>query len=151
MATLYDETETQIRRYIALLKLIPELLSLVDEKKIPFNSGVNISSLNYQEQEIVYEKIQDNPKKLTIAISSAIKNKKRSKDGAFLLEKGIELLFNPKTNCDLSRTKSRTLKLPTELLSEYFNDIELDEDMILDRIKKALDLLKMQESNAPKI
>ena len=71
-----------------------------------------------------------------------------SKNIVFLSEKETESLLNPKISSGLSRVKHKTLKLPKELLSVHFNDIELDDGVILERIKKALDLLKMQESNA---
>ena len=107
LSVLYDETESQIRRYISLLKLIPELLALADEKKIPLNSGVNISVLDDNEQKIVYDKIRDNPKKLTLTISSALRDKKKinCNDESVIINMpiAIDALFNQTTTSQISK------------------------------------------------
>ena len=148
LAILYGETETQIRRYISLIELIPELLSLVDEKKIPLNSGVNISVLSKKEQKIVYDMIRENPKMLTIAISSAIRKKKKhcdKGDTIFLSEETIYELLNPIEGSHLSKAKLGSFELPPELLQELFGDEKPSDDLILQEIKKAFSLLKSKK------
>ena len=148
LAVLYNETETQIRRYISLLNLIPELLSLVDEQKIPLNSGVNISELDIKEQKNVYGKIQDNPKKLTLAVSSALNKKKKSLANRWkgnLTDEMIEELINPSAKSRVSKTKARPIDLPPELLSEHFGDEKPSDEEIVKEIKKAFKLLKSQK------
>ena len=48
------ESKNQIHRYIRLTNLIKELLEMVDVKKIPFNTAVELSYLKENEQEILY-------------------------------------------------------------------------------------------------
>lgn len=48
-----------VQRYIRLAELIPELLNMVDEKKLGFISGVDISYLSVEEQTLLYKKIME--------------------------------------------------------------------------------------------
>ena len=50
----------QVKRYIRLTELIPELLELIDSKKLQFVLGVDISYLDKQVQQWVFEYIKDN-------------------------------------------------------------------------------------------
>ncbi len=49
------ESERQIQRYIRLTELIPELLDLVDERKMALRPAVELSYLSHEEQKVVYE------------------------------------------------------------------------------------------------
>ena len=49
------ESERQIQRYIRLTELIPELLDLVDERKMALRPAVELSYLTSEEQKVVYE------------------------------------------------------------------------------------------------
>ncbi len=53
-----NEHSKKIQRYLRLTELITELLTLVDEKKLGFISGVEISYLSKEEQKMLYEKMQ---------------------------------------------------------------------------------------------
>ena len=53
-----DDSERQIQRYIRLTCLIPELLSMVDDKKIAFNPAVEISYLDRDEQLTLLDAIK---------------------------------------------------------------------------------------------
>ena len=55
-----DESPRNIQRYIRLTKLIPELLELVDKKKIQFTVAVDISYIDSKIQQWIYEYIQEN-------------------------------------------------------------------------------------------
>ena len=50
-----NDSTTQVRRYIRLTKLIPELLDLVDERKMALRPAVELSYLSPEEQRVVYE------------------------------------------------------------------------------------------------
>ncbi|MCD8150418.1 MAG: ParB/RepB/Spo0J family partition protein [Clostridiales bacterium] len=50
-----DDSRSQVKRYIRLTNLIPELMDMVDEKKIAFNPAVEISYLSREEQENLLE------------------------------------------------------------------------------------------------
>ena len=53
-------SSTQVKRYIRLTELIPELLDMVDQKKVQFTLVVDISYFDKQIQQWVYEYIKDN-------------------------------------------------------------------------------------------
>ena len=57
LAAQVNESETQIKRYIRLTELIPELLELVDEKRIALRPAVEISYLSPEAQKWLYEAI----------------------------------------------------------------------------------------------
>ncbi len=58
LAEATNESATQIKRYIRLTELIPELLELVDEGKIALRPAVELSYLTVDEQYDVYENMQ---------------------------------------------------------------------------------------------
>ena len=60
LAALMGESRNQIQRYLRLTELIAELLELVDEKKIPLMTAVEISFLSKQVQKWTYEYIKEN-------------------------------------------------------------------------------------------
>lgn len=53
-------SSTQVKRYIRLTELIPEILDLVDQKKVQFTLAVDISYFDEQVQKWIYEYIEDN-------------------------------------------------------------------------------------------
>ncbi len=57
LAEEMGESRNQIQRFIRLTNLIKDLLEMVDEKKIPFNTAVELSYLIESEQEILYSAI----------------------------------------------------------------------------------------------
>ena len=60
MADEVGESKNQIRRYIRLTELIPDLLEMVDSKKLNFTTAVDISYIDKQVQGWLYEYICDN-------------------------------------------------------------------------------------------
>ena len=54
-----DDSKSQVKRFIRLTNLIPELLDLVDQKKISFNPAVELSYLTAAEQRDFLEAMQD--------------------------------------------------------------------------------------------
>ena len=57
MAEELGESRNQIQRFIRLTNLVPELLDMVDEKKIAFNPAVELSYLNESQQRDFLEAI----------------------------------------------------------------------------------------------
>lgn len=86
MADEVNESKNQIHRCIRLTELLPVLLERVDSKKIPFGVGVELSYLNYAEQDVLLQ-VMD---KLVVVpnLAQAVKMKQLSRDGK-LDEKGI--------------------------------------------------------------
>lgn len=60
LAEELGESRAQLQRYIRLTELIPELLELVDQKKIPLMTAVDISFIGMQTQKYLYEYIKEN-------------------------------------------------------------------------------------------
>ena len=112
MAEELNTSKNQIFRYIRLTYLIPELLDLVDEKKISFNPAVELSYLKHTEQEMflsVMEWSQNAP-----SLSQAQRLKKLSQEGKLTLDAMREIMNEVKKG-DLERVTFRN-----ETLRKYF-------------------------------
>ena len=112
----------QIQRYIRLTELIPELLDLVDNKKLQFTVAVDISYIDKEVQEWIYEYISDTgfikPKQI-----AALRN--QLNDGPI---NQIQMLsiFN---NCVMAKKVSRSLTFSEKKLTKYFPDDYTAKDM----------------------
>ena len=84
LAAQTGESKNQIFRFIRLTELIPELLSMVDEKKIAFNPAVELSYLKSEEQLILIEAMDT--EQATPSLSQAQRLKKFSAEGKCNLE-----------------------------------------------------------------
>ena len=78
------ESKTQIQRFIRLTNLVPELLDLVDEKKISFNPAVELSYLDEKQQRDFLEAMNDTQN--APSLSQAIRLKKLAQEGKFTYE-----------------------------------------------------------------
>ena len=106
------ESYKQVQRYIRLTNLIPELLELVDEKKISFNPAVELSYLKPDEQQMFLETmdwVQAAP-----SLSQAQRIKKLSQEGKLTLE-AMQGIMNEVKKGDLERVTFRN-----ETLRKYF-------------------------------
>lgn len=77
-------SRNQVQRYIRLTELIPELLSMVDEKKIAFNPAVELSYLKSEEQRLILDAMDT--EQATPSLSQAQRLKKFSAEGKCTLE-----------------------------------------------------------------
>lgn len=91
-----EESGRQISRYIRLTELIPELLDLVDDKKIAFTPAVEISYLRKEEQLMLLDCIQCT--EATPSVSQAMRLKKLSKEGLLDSIKIDEIMLEEKAN-----------------------------------------------------
>ncbi len=91
-----DDSVTQIKRYIRLTELIPELLEKVDEKIIAFNPAVEISYLKEDEQYTLLDSMEYND--ATPSHAQAIRLKKLSLSGELDENKIDEILSEEKPN-----------------------------------------------------
>lgn len=87
------ESARTVQRYIRLTELIPDLLDMVDEKKINFNSAVEISHLTPEEQQLVHETIETEGHTPSVAQAQEIKRLSQKKQ---LNEDTILPLFEKK-------------------------------------------------------
>lgn len=129
------ESKDQVRRYIRLTYLIPELLSMVDDNKIAFNPAVEISYLDRDEQLILLDAINMND--CTPSHAQSIRLKKMSQDGLLTADAIYAILSEEKPN------QKEQIKLPRDELRKYFPQNYSDEQIKRD-ILKGLELLKRQ-------
>ena len=106
------ESGRQVQRYIRLTNLIPELLDLVDEKKISFNPAVELSYLSAKEQKNFMEAMDY--AQAAPSLSQAQRIKKLSQEGACTLI-AMCTIMNEEKKSDLSHV---TLK--NDVLRKYF-------------------------------
>ena len=104
--------EVQISRYIRLTELIPELLDMVDEKKIAFNPAVELSYLKQEEQRDFLEAM--NYAQATHSLSQAQRLKKFSHEGKCSLDAMCAIMSEEKKG-ELDKV---TLK--NDVLRKYF-------------------------------
>ena len=106
------ESKTQIQRFIRLTSLIPELLDMVDEKKIAFNPAVELSYLDEKQQRDFLEAMdgtQNAP-----SVSQAMQLKKMAQRGEFTYEKAFDILGQEK------KSERDTVTIKNETLRKYF-------------------------------
>ena len=90
------ESISNIKRYIRLTELIPELLELVDEKQIALSPAVELSFLKDEEQYAVLDCIECNV--ATPSHAQAIRLKKMSQDGTLTTDEIEDILSEEKPN-----------------------------------------------------
>lgn len=129
------ESRNQIKRYIRLTYLIPELLSMVDENKIAFNPAVEISYLDKLEQRVLLDAMNLND--CTPSHAQSIRLKKLSQDGVLDDQMIYAVMSEEKPN------QQEHIKFKREDLKKYFPAGYTDEQMRRDIIK-GLELLKRQ-------
>ena len=129
------ESRNQIKRYIRLTYLIPELLSMVDDNKIAFNPAVEISYLDKSEQRVLLDAMELND--CTPSHAQSIRLKKLSQDGLLDDQMIYAVMSEEKPN------QQEQIKFKREDLKKYFPAGYTDEQMRRDIIK-GLELLKKQ-------
>ena len=106
------DSRNQVRRYIRLTNLIPDLLDMVDQKQISFNPAVELSYLTPEEQQHVIEAMDFT--QAAPSLSQAQRLKKLSQEGGCTLEAMQEILGEVKKG-DLERVAFKS-----EQLRKYF-------------------------------
>jgi len=91
-----SESMTQVKRYIRLTYLIPEILDMVDEEKIAFRPAVEISYLTDEEQYQLLDSMELN--EATPSLAQAIDLKRRSQEGKLTSDKIDEIISKEKPN-----------------------------------------------------
>ena len=106
------ESGRQVQRFIRLTNLIPELLDMVDEKKISFNPAVELSYLDESQQRNFLEAMdgtQNAP-----SVSQAQQLKKMAQCGEFTYEKAFDILGQEK------KSEQDTVTIKNDILRKYF-------------------------------
>ena len=106
------DSRNQVRRFIRLTNLIPELLDMVDEKNISFNPAVELSYLDESQQRAFLEAMdgtQNAP-----SVSQAQQLKKMAQCGEFTYEKAFDILGQEK------KSEQDTVTIKNDILRKYF-------------------------------
>ena len=112
MAEELGESRNQIQRFIRLTNLIPELLDMVDEKKIAFNPAVELSYLDESQQRDFLEAMNDTQN--APSLSQAQQLKKMAQQGEFSYEKAFDVMGQEK------KCEKNTVTIKNETLRKYF-------------------------------
>ena len=112
MAEELGESRNQIQRFIRLTNLIPELLDMVDEKKIAFNPAVELSYLDESQQRDFLEAMEDTQN--APSLSQAQQLKKMAQQGEFSYEKAFDILGQEK------KSEQDTVTIKNDILRKYF-------------------------------
>ena len=107
-----NESKTQVQRFIRLTNLIPEILDMVDEKKITFNPAVELSYLKPSEQKEFLEAMdyaQASP-----SLSQAQRLKKLSQEGDCTLDAMCEVMN------EIKKDELDHVTIKNEVLRKYF-------------------------------
>ena len=107
-----NESKTQVQRFIRLTNLIPEILDMVDEKKIAFNPAVELSYLKPSEQKKFLEAMdyaQASP-----SLSQAQRLKKLSQEGGCTLDAMCEVMN------EIKKDELDHVTIKNEVLRKYF-------------------------------
>ena len=106
------ESGRQVQRFIRLTNLIPELLDMVDEKKIAFNPAVELSYLDESQQRDFLEAMEDTQN--APSLSQAQQLKKMAQQGEFSYEKAFDVMGQEK------KSEKDTVTIKNETLRKYF-------------------------------
>ena len=105
------DSKNQVRRYIRLTNLIPEILQYVDDGRISFTPAVELSYLNEQEQYDLLEQIELND--CTPSLSQACRFKKLSQEEGLTPEVIATVMSEEKAN------QREMFKVPMERIRQY--------------------------------
>ena len=106
------ESRKQVQRFVRLTNLIPELLDMVDEKKISFNPAVELSYLDESQQRDFLEAMNDTQN--APSLSQAQQLKKMAQQGEFSYEKAFDVMGQEK------KSEKDTVTIKNETLRKYF-------------------------------
>ena len=132
------ESQDQIRRYIRLTELIPEILEMVDDKKISMRPAVELSYLTKEEQEILYDTMESEA--CTPSHAQAIKIRKFSAEGRLNEDVLLSIMAEEKPN------QVEQWKIPKNRLKKYFPSGTTQQKME-ETIIKALELYRKREKS----
>lgn len=106
-----SDSATQVKRYIRLTHLIPELLTLMDENKMALSVGVELSFLDEQSQREVWEQCELND--CTPSYAQAVRMRKAFSNSALTADVIRSIMSEEKAN------QRETVKIPTEKLRKF--------------------------------
>ena len=105
-------SKDNVKRYIRLTKLIPELLDMVDEKKVSFNPAVELSYLSPEQQQEMINAMDDTQN--APSFSQARRIKKLAQEGNFTSEAVVNIMGEEK------KSELDTVTIKNDILRKYF-------------------------------
>ena len=132
------ESYKQVQRYIRLTELIPELLDMVDERKLAFNPAVEVSYLKQDEQRMLLEAMD--AEQTTPSLSQAQRLKKFSQEGR-LTEEAMSAIMSEDKKSDMDKVTLRS-----DTLRRYFPKSYTPKQME-QTIIRLLDVWKQRQKN----
>ena len=106
------DSRNQVQRYIRLTNLVPELLAMVDEKKISFNPAVELSYLDEKQQRDFLEAMDGTQNAPSVSQTQQLK--KMAQCGEFTYEKAFDILGQEK------KSEQDTVTIKNDILRKYF-------------------------------
>lgn len=128
-----------VKRYIRLTKLIPDILKMVEEQRIAFSVGVELSYLTENEQQDLFEAIELEDK--TPSLSQAIQMKKLSQAGKLDSETISKIISEEKPN------QREKISFQLDELSKYFPKKYTPQDIYKRLLKLAQDDYRRRQRN----
>lgn len=128
-----------VKRYILLTKLIPDILKMVDEQRIAFSVGVELSYLTEYEQQDLLEAIELEDK--TPSLSQAIQMKKLSQSGKLDSDTISKIISEEKPN------QCEKISFQYDVLSKYFPKNFTPQDIYKRLLKLAQDDYRRRQRN----
>lgn len=107
-----DDSKTQVRRYIRLTRLIPEVLKKVDEGRIAFTPAVELSYLTQAEQKHLLNEMDYND--TTPNLSQAQRMREFSRQGRLSTDVICAIMGEEKAN------QKENLKIPMDRIRKFF-------------------------------
>ena len=107
-----NDTKSQVKRFIRLTNLIPELLDMVDNKTVSFNPAVELSYLSPEQQQEVIRAMDDTQN--FPSVSQAKRIKKLAQDGTFTTETVVAIMGEEK------KSELDTVTIKNDTLRKYF-------------------------------
>ena len=106
------DSRAQIQRYIRLTELQPELMKMVDEKKIAFTPAVELSYLKPDEQRMLIDTIES--EQSTPSLSQAQRMKKLSQSGELNDDVMLSIMS------EIKKPEKNEIRLTSDILEKYF-------------------------------
>lgn len=157
LAKQYGMTDSSMRRYLSLNKLIMQFQELLENNQLKFSVAVDISSLLEEQQLHLYRFIIENDLKISTANSKALINMAKSgdfykeelsaKDNANLnikLNDNLKKAFKNEDIKSLKKKVSKSIEFSQIILPKWFNDngISIEEETMFEQIIEFLDTVK---------
>lgn len=157
LAKQYGMTDSSMRRYLALNKLISKFQEQLEINVLRFSVAVDLSSLSEEQQFSLYNFIIENDLKITTSNSKVLINMakcggynlnvlsiKNSSSVNIKLNGNLKNVFKKEDSKSIKEKVSKSIEFAHVILPKWFvnNDISIEEDMMYEHILELLDKVK---------